>query len=552
MVAALVCAVAGASVLAPRLPPFRESPAAASSSPPGNLLTGDQASFTLSTGGWVGLEATLSWVPTVGDSLPGALGITPTAASGVGAASGTPTSGGLVAATPGWVYAAGAAVEAVTAAQPVQPLLVFYSSSGAELDTVFGAESQAVTGSWTETTPVSAVAPPGSASVALLVDLPSTAPGEELYLDDAWLQGVADQTAEVKGPLHTSSNQILDANGNTVHFRGVVLNGLEQDGTLSGSGVSEQAVEDAKAWGANFVRVPLGEQFWLSSNCDYVASYEATVDEVVNWITSLGMVAMLDLHYNTVGGCETGEQHEMADEAQSPTFWSAVAARYGNPTSPEYNPLVAFDLYNEPHDISDAVWLNGGTITDNFSPFQTYQAAGMQQLYNSVRAAGAQNLVFISGTNWANTVPSTLVSGDNIVYAAHAYTCPTSPPPASNCRSDPSDPSQILDAFLGVSSSWPVVVTEFGWPSQVDGTYIANVISFAESHGWGWSAFAWEDLAYPTEWDLALAYLPDGAAEPAPSGMPVLCALATAASGSSPCVAPAPTTPVTLPTTTVT
>ena len=186
----------------------------------------------------------------------------------------------------------------------------------------------------------------------------------------------------VVGPLTTLGNQIIQANGQPITLRGLVLPGLEQSGTLAGTGVSEQAVIEAKEWGANVVRVPLGEQFWLSSNCDYVPTYEATVDQVVNWITSLGMVALLDLHTNTVSGCETGSQHNMADEAQSPTFWSQVAERYGNPLSPEYSPLVAFDLYNEPHDISQSIWLNGGETTDTVTGV-TYDAAGMQQLYDS-------------------------------------------------------------------------------------------------------------------------------------------------------------------------
>ena len=145
---------------------------------------------------------------------------------------------------------------------------------------------------------------------------------------------------------------------------------------MADTGVSQQAISEAKAWGANFVRVSLGEQFWLSSNCDYVPGYESEVDKVVGWITSLGMVALLDLHTNTIGSCQTGSQHNMADEAQSPTFLSDLAARYGNPSSPEYSPLVAFDLYNEPHDISASVWLNGGATTDASTGI-AYEAAGM-------------------------------------------------------------------------------------------------------------------------------------------------------------------------------
>ena len=69
----------------------------------------------------------------------------------------------------------------------------------------------------------------------------------------------------VVGPLSTSGNQIMQADGKPVTLRGVVMPGLEQSGTLAGTGVSQQAVIEAKAWGANFVRVPLGEQFWLTS-----------------------------------------------------------------------------------------------------------------------------------------------------------------------------------------------------------------------------------------------------------------------------------------------
>jgi hypothetical protein len=437
---------------------------------------------------------------------------------------------------PGNLFAASASVEAVGVSQSVETILAFYNSSGQGINAVFGPATTEPPGGWATPTAVSGVAPTNAASVVFAIEVQSDTTGEITYVDDAWITTSPSGSAPVSGPLHTSGNQILDANGNPVLFHGVNLNGLEA--SAAASGVTYDAVEQAKAWGANFVRVPLGEQFWLSSNCDYVPSYASTVDQVVNWITSLGMVAMLDLHFNTVGGCEAGSQHDMADEAQAPTFWSQVAARYAS------NPLVAFDLYNEPHDISDAVWLNGGTVTDVDSPNQKYIAAGMQQLYDTVRATGATNLVFISGNNWANTVPATLVAGTtNVVYAVHAYTCPDSAPP--NCSSSsPYDPSPILDNFLALSSSMPVMVTEFGWPSKYDGTYIANVISFAQSHGWGWSAFTFDEDQYSTNWDLADSWLVDGTAEPAPSGMPVLCGLEADNQSVPLCTAPAPTAPL--------
>jgi hypothetical protein len=206
----------------------------------------------------------------------------------------------------------------------------------------------------------------------------------------------------------------------------------------------------------------------------------------------------------------------MADQALSVPFWKQVAARYGR------NPLVAFDLYNEPHDVAEPVWLLGGPVVADGS---AYQAAGMQQLYDAVRGTGAQNLVVVSGLDWANRPPTgPLVSGSNIVYGVHAYTCPHAPPPS--CPSaDPYDPAPALDAWLPLSTVAPVMVTEFGWPNRNDGTYLANVISYAEAHRWGWDAFAF-DGSTTGLFDLVRGVAGDRATyEPTPTGMAVLAGL---------------------------
>ena len=494
-----------------------------------NLLSADDATFNSSIGSWVDyVNASLQWASGSGEGGTGALVATATG-SEMAVLSGSPSNGGLSAAGPGNVYSGSAAAEVPTGSQEVGSVLVFYDSAGSAINAVFGSASAVGSGGWSQLTPVVAISPAGTASVALGLIGYSAVSGTTIDFDDAWMEKTAVASPSVKGPLHTSGNQILDANGAPVTLRGVVLNGLEQD--ASSPAVTQQAVIEAKAWGANFVRVPLGEQFWMPTNCDYSPTYQATVSQVVNWITSLGMVALLDLHYNTVGGCEAGAAHNMADEAQAPTFWSEVALLFAS------NPLVAFDLYNEPHNISDSVWLNGGSTTDYFSPNETYQAAGMQQLYNSVRSVGAQNLVFISGNTWASSVPANLVNGTDIVYAAHAYTCPNAAPPSCT-NASPYDPSQLLDNFVGVSASAPVVVTEFGWPSQYDGTYNSNVIAFTQSQGWGWAAFAFEDTQNSTIWDLTSTWFDNQTAEPAPSGMPVLCGLSAASAGYSPCTPP--------------
>ena len=198
------------------------------------------------------------------------------------------------------------------------------------------------------------------------------------------------------------------------------------------------------------------------------AGRQVSVPEVVP-VSPISLVNVIDQLIGLAIG-----QGLMADYPGSTEFWSQVAARFAN------NPLAAFDLYNEPHDISIEVWLNGGTVP-KYSIFP-YQTTGMQQLNDAVRATGARNLVLVSGNNWANTPPTTLVRGSNIAYEVHGYTCPHSPSP--NC--DSSDP------------------------------YRRNASTFAQAHGWGWIA-----------WGLIGSVTPGGTAEPTPAAMPILAAFSS-------------------------
>lgn len=541
MLACRIALAAGVSVAWLWVAPAQaNSTSTTTATAPTNLLQADDADFSTSIGTWSNYnDASLQWVGSAGVGGSGGLVATATGPR-MAMLSATSGNGGLTPATAGSIYSGAISGIAISGQEFIQPLLVFYAGGGTQITSVFGPATNAGTSQWTQSDPVVAIAPANTASVALGVIVYNTGAGAKVAFDNAWIEQSAEATTpSVVGPLSTSGNKVVQANGAPLVPRGVVLNGLETSPTAST--VTQEAVIQAKAWGANIVRLPLGEQFWLSSNCDYSPGYQAEVSQVVNWITSLGMVALLDLHTNTVLGCQAGGPHNMADATQSPTFWSQVASRFSS------NPLVAFDLYNEPHNISNQVWLNGGMTIDSYAPYLIYQAAGMQQLYNAVRGAGAQNLVFVSGLDWGNHPPTQLVDGNNIVYAIHAYTCQHSPPPS--CASPtPYDPSEILDPWVSFAVNQPVAITEFGWPSQTAGTYTANVITYAANQGWGWVAFAWEDSHDPAAWDLTARWLPNLPAQPAPSGIPVLCEFVRVSTGNSPCVAPtgsAPQSPAT-------
>lgn len=387
------------------------------------------------------------------------------------------------------------------------PHLVFRSSTGAVLASVAGQPVRVVAGSWAPLTPIVAVAPQGTARATPTVAWSGLLFGARTR--DTSVTSHPVTAPAVAGPLHVVGNHIVDATGHDLVLRGVDL--VDMLSAAGASQVTEQVVAGIRSWGATLVRVSLGEQLLLPTGCAYDPAYLAQLQRVVRWITDLGMVALLDLHESQPYCLFPAGDQDMADAPGSVQFWHEVAGTFAG------NPLVAFDLYNEPHAIPDSTWLSGGMAV----AWLPYQAAGMQQLYDAVRSAGASNLVFVSGNDWATEPPPVLLNGYNVVYSVHDYTCPTNAPP--NCTSPaPYDPNPILAAWTALGSRVPVFVGEFGWPSTTNGTYDQAVIDAAGTRGWGWDAFSW------TAGKFGILATAGATPEPDPSGMPVLAAMSGA------------------------
>jgi aryl-phospho-beta-D-glucosidase BglC (GH1 family) len=326
----------------------------------------------------------------------------------------------------------------------------------------------------------------------------------------------------VQGPLHTSGNLVLDANGRPVVLRGVNRSGLSDP--YRNVSITDGEISQARAWGANVVRVPIAEAF-IDPNCSqYMPTYLGMLDAAVQSITSRGMVALIDLHAVTRTPCGQSGTWRMADVG-SIAFWKTIAGRYMT------NPLVAFDLYNEPNNITSDQWLNGGVLVDYkvLQPAVTWTAAGMQQMLDAIRSTGAANLVTVSGNTYAGDPTPILdghaLAGANIVYALHAYTCPNNSDPS--CISKPQNQTQHIDPrWTQVAATYPVMITEFGWPSPWNGTYNDSVIRFAQSQTptLGWIAFTWDGTKNGSFGLVGNLQTYD----PTPAGVPVKAALSAA------------------------
>jgi len=311
-------------------------------------------------------------------------------------------------------------------------------------------------------------------------------------------------------PFYTTSGRVIrDPSGQPFLLHGLNRPSLEWQ--PQGDHLSADDVRLMASWGANTIRIPTNQDFLLADSCHADPAYLATLDQLVSWVNAAGMNALIDLHWSDRNNPCIGKlgQQYMPDQ-RSVRFWQQMAAHYKD------SPHVFFDLYNEPHNVSWDCWLNGCT-TD-----QGWQAVGMQRLYDTVRAAGFRNLVFIGGLNWARDLsglPDHPVRGYSIVYATHPYYPEV-------------DPSQLHEDFGALTGSYPIVATEFGPANGGNPFCSPDVMSgfiryfdapdgnAAQRIGWlSWAWYAADDVcAFPAD-------ISDWQGTVAPNGGPVKAAL---------------------------
>ena len=299
--------------------------------------------------------------------------------------------------------------------------------------------------------------------------------------------------------LHVSGNKLVDQNGNQV-----VLHGVDRSGTeyacVQGNGIfdgpnDQASITAMKSWGpVNAVRVPLNEACWNAES--YVDSayagtnYINAIKAYVSLLNSNGIVAILDLHWTdglytgNSSGCSSAEatcQKPMPDAAEAIPFWTSVANTFKG------NDAVIFDLFNEPY-ASRATgstttgwqcWENGGTCSGI-----SYQVAGMQQMVNAVRSAGANNVLMLGGEEYANDLTDWLQyeptdPDHNLVASFHSYNFNT-------CSSQSCWTSEVAPVIASV----PVIAGEIG-ENDCAGGYIDSLTNWLESENTSFLAWAW-------------------------------------------------------------
>jgi endoglucanase len=184
----------------------------------------------------------------------------------------------------------------------------------------------------------------------------------------------------------------------------------------------------------------------------------------------------------------TGQQ-PMLNRDHSIAFWQQVANVYKTNTG------VLFDLHNEPYPDGNrdtaAAWdcWKNGTTTSNASACPgsglSYQAAGMQEIINAVRATGSANPILLGGVQYANALSQWLTyepqdATGNLLASWHVYSF-------NVCNS-----TSCYDATAApVAAAVPLVAGEIG-ENDCGTAMLTTLMGWLDAHNSGYLAWTWD------------------------------------------------------------
>jgi len=280
--------------------------------------------------------------------------------------------------------------------------------------------------------------------------------------------------------LRVSHGRVVDGTGRPLRVMGVNRSGTEY-ACVHGRGIFDGPSDDASiaaiaGWGANAVRVPLNEDCWLGLNGLNPAlsgrAYQLAIHAYVNRLLAHRLDVILDLHWAAPGQERALGLSPAPDADHAPAFWSSVAAQFRGVAG------VAFDLFNEPHGISWSCWRSGCRGPGG------WRTAGMQQLLDSVRRAGARQPVIAEGLEYGADLSGWLAHrprdpAGQLLAGWHIYN-------DSQCHQ-----TSCWDRSVArVARVVPVLATEVG-ETDCTGRFLARVLPWADARRIGYLAWTW-------------------------------------------------------------
>jgi hypothetical protein len=204
----------------------------------------------------------------------------------------------------------------------------------------------------------------------------------------------------------------------------------------------------SKNWKANIVRISVFPTQWKHMN------HTALLDQLqteINYALSNRLYVIIS--YHVIGWpdgyyqpANPGNPADTYDSSMTvaTSFWAAAAQRFGS------DKRIIFDLWNEPvHE--DDFTLYGSDPNPLWAPLKGYY----EQLIQTVRNNGAQNIIIATGNRWASWlvgIKDNPLSDPNLIYAYHKYSIEGS--------NSPIEWNRDTGGLIGFK---PVIVSEWGY-----------------------------------------------------------------------------------------
>ncbi len=216
---------------------------------------------------------------------------------------------------------------------------------------------------------------------------------------------------KARGPFHVTRTQMTGRKKTQFVPAGITVAGLANPGYQASIPVDHAKImATAGFWCANTVRLQLSQDTLVGGNGNaFSKRYLKAIEAEVKLAEKLGLVVVLNDQTEDVG-------FQLMPTKVTVAFWKVLSRVYG------HDPQIMFDLFNQPRvekqsrcglNSDWSFWRKGGH-------FQGKSYLGMQALADDVRRDGAENVLWIEGPCFANSLSglgSHRISGHDIVYA---------------------------------------------------------------------------------------------------------------------------------------
>src|SRR5260221_5560048 len=125
-------------------------------------------------------------------------------------------------------------------------------------------------------------------------------------------------------------------------------------------------------WHMNALRLPISNWIWAK----YTPDYMSKLDQVVQEANAAGLFVVLDLHDTVQSGSPYGTAATLPKTEDIP-FWKAIASHYKD------NPMVMFDVFNEPKYQNWDQWLHGGGTVNGATVVGTQDTSNRSEEHTS-------------------------------------------------------------------------------------------------------------------------------------------------------------------------